>query len=265
MVESFAGEAFVEARKVLHLEIAVAMTRATGPMVIMSSADQDRVDANIKYVAKICGDMLLRGADDRLGRFWADFHMPSATYAMIASQLNALDEAMDDDIKYESFYHYPRGKFLQVVRAQGDWAAAIKALPDIKKDIEAGLDCFALGYELPCVFYLMRVMEIGVQRFGKKLKVSLTAKTATKLTDLTWHQILDRLNPNLKALPQKTPAQKAKHEKFSAIQAYLYAVKDAWRNPTMHPRKEGYSPTECENIISQVRSFMNELASVISS
>jgi hypothetical protein len=64
-------------------------------------------------------------------------------------------------------------------------------------------------------------------------------------------------------MPQRTAEGKAKYEKFVAIQSYLYGVKDAWRNLTMHPRKMGYSDLEALNIINQVRSFMNELASVI--
>ena len=94
---------------------------------------------------------------------------------------------------------------------------------------------------LPCVFYMMRVMEVGVQRLGKKLGVSLTAKTATKLSDLSWHQILDALNPKLKALPQKTVAQKDKYEKYAAIKKAIYMQsKMRGENPTMHPRKLGY-------------------------
>ena len=44
---------------------------------------------------------------------------------------------------------------------------------------------------------------------------------------------------------------------------FLYLVKDAWRNPTMHPRKTGYNDLETLNLPNQLRSFMNELASVI--
>jgi hypothetical protein len=117
---------------------------------------------------------------------------------------------------------------------------------------------------MPCVFHLMRVMEVGVQRFGKKLGVSLTKLSANRLTELTWHQILDALNPKLKALPQATKAGKAKYEKLAAIQSYLYGVKDAWRNPTMHPRKTGYGDLETVNLVGHVRAFMNELASVVS-
>jgi len=262
---NFSLHGFVWGQKLLQQEIGEAMQKAIGDAhLIVIPEDRARIEANIRSLADTCHKMLLPSADNRLGRFWADFNRQNVTYTTVVSLLNALEEAVEDDIRTEYFYHYPRQKFLQMLRVPGDWAPALKAFPLIQKDIEAGLDCFAVGYNLPCVFYLMRIMEIGVQRFGKKLGASLTARTATKLNDLTWHQILDALNPKLRGLPQRTLAQKARHEKYSAIQSYLYAVKDAWRNPTMHPRKMGYTETEAQNIINQCRSFMNELGEVVS-
>jgi hypothetical protein len=175
----------------------------------------------------------------------------------------AILEAFEDDTKFLYLYAYPKAKASRLIQFQSEWAATIKAFPTLKDDIEKAVDLYALGHNMACVFYLMRIAEIGVQRFGRKLRVSLVTQTATRITDRTWHQILDALNPVLKALPQDTPARKAKFEKYSAIQSYLYGVKDAWRNPTMHPRKAGYSDLETLNIINHMRSFMNELASVI--
>jgi hypothetical protein len=177
--------------------------------------------------------------------------------------MQTLLEAFEADTRFLYLYCYPREKVQIFLRAQSDWAPAIAAFPTITGDLQQGTDLYALGYNLGCIFHLMRIAEIGVQGFGKKLHVSLTKRTANRLTDLTWHQILDALNPKLKAMSQKTAPARAKHERYSAIQSYLYAVKDAWRNPTMHPRKTGYNDLETLNIINQLRSFMNELASVV--
>lgn len=140
----------------------------------------------------------------------------------------------------------------------------MKAFPALAGDMETATDLYALGQNLACAFYLMRIMEVGVQRFGKKLGVSPIKRTRDRLADLSWHQILNDLNPKLNALPRMTAKAKEKHEKISAIQSYLFAVKDAWRNPTMHPRKGGYTDPEMVNLLTLVRSSMNELASVVS-
>jgi len=182
----------------------------------------------------------------------------------VARLMLALIEAFEDDTKYLYLYAYPKEKGKRFTRVGNDWCPTISAFPAVKDDITNAVDLYALGHNLACVFHLMRVAEVGVQRFGKKLGVSPTKLSVNKFTDLTWHQILDSLNPKLKALPQTTAAKKAKYEKYSAIQSYLYGVKDAWRNPTMHPRKTGYSDLETLDIINHVRSFMNELATVVS-
>jgi hypothetical protein len=247
-----------------ELSLADANLRATGDAGL-EGRDKDRIRQNFQYLEKKAEEWGLETVVSRLERI-TFLCRPDQIFTRgeAIRQMQTLLEAYEDDTKFRYLYLYPEDKGKLFIRAQGDWADAIRVFPLLKGDIEAGLDCYALGHRLPCIFYMMRVMEVGVQRFGKKLGVSLTAKTATKLADLTWHQILDGLNPKLKAMPQKTAAQKAKYEKYAATQSYLYAVKDAWRNPTMHPRKAGYSETEALNIVNQCRAFMNELAAVVS-
>jgi hypothetical protein len=47
---------------------------------------------------------------------------------------------------------------------------------------------------------------------------------------------------------------------FQEFYARLDAVKDAWRNSTMHVEKQ-YSPEEAEAIFSMTCSFMSKIAS----
>jgi hypothetical protein len=247
-----------------ELSVADANLRATGDAGL-EGREKDRILQNFQFLDKKAKEWGLETVESRLDRIaLLCRHDQIFTRGEAIRQMQTLLEAYEDDTKFRYLYLYPEDKGKLFVRAVADWTDAVKAFPLLRGDIEAALDCYALGHRLPCVFYMMRVMEVGVQRFGKKLGVSLTAKTATKLADLTWHQILDGLNPKLKAMPQKTAAQKAKYEKYAATQSYLYAVKDAWRNPTMHPRKAGYSETEALNIVNQCRAFMNELAAVVS-
>jgi hypothetical protein len=256
---------YMSALRVVHQEIslAIAKLQASGD-ASLNDVDKDRIQQNLRYVLKKADDYGLEGVHHRLERIFA-ISRPTdiLTLSETVRQMEALLEAFEDDTKFLYLYAYSKEKAKLFVRATVDWAGAIKSFPKIKDDIEGATDLYTLGHNLACVFHLMRVMEIGVQEFGKKLHVSLTRKSSTKLTDLTWHQILDALNPELKKLPQNTPKRKEKYEKFSAIQSYLYGVKDAWRNPTMHPRKIGYNDLETLDLINRVRSFMNELASVV--
>ena len=119
-----------------------------------------------------------------------------------------------------------------------------KKFPKLSEDIEASSDkCYACGRYTACVFHLMRVMEVAVQRFGKKLKVAQTQS-------LAWQNILDQINAAIKSLPQKS----ARTKKFASIAGHLYNVKLAWRNEVMHP-KATYTKEEAEALLTQVRSF----------
>lgn len=257
---------YMAALRSIHQEISLAQVNLHGGHdASINGIDKDRIRQNFQYVLKKAQEYGLETVCDRIERiFVATRSNQILTWTETSRQMKALLEAFEDDTKFLYLYAYPKEKAKRFLLLQSDWGATLKAFPDLKDDLERSLDLYALGHNLASVFHLMRVAEVGVQRLGKKLGVSLTKVTATKLTDLTWHQILDAMNPKLKALPQKTPAGKARYEKYSAIQSYLYGVKDAWRNPTMHPRKAGYSDLETLDIINHMRSFMNELASVVS-
>ena len=122
--------------------------------------------------------------------------------------------------------------------------------PSIQYDmVEAG-NCVAMGRGTAGVFHLMRIMEVGVQRFGDKLGVRL-------VEEKNWQNILDETNKAIKALP-KDPAT----VEMSQSAANLYSVKLAWRNEVMHP-KDTYTVEEAENLIGQVKLFMSQLASII--
>jgi hypothetical protein len=232
---------------------------------VLTDDDKKRINQNLEYVLKKADDLDLPTVRNRVERVFTKLRVdPHASAIDIAYEMRIVVESFEDDTKYLYLFAYPREKAKRYIKRQDDWAAALKAFPSISKDIEEAADLYAQGHNLACVFHLMRIMEIGVQRFGKKLGVSLTKLSAKRLSDLTWHQILDALNPKLGAMPQTTRAGRDKHEMYSAIQSYLYSVKDAWRNPTMHPRKDGYTDRETLNILDHVCSFMNELASIVS-
>ncbi len=123
--------------------------------------------------------------------------------------------------------------------------------PSIQFDvIEAG-NCYAAGRATAVVFHLMRIMEVGVQEFGNKLGINLVGEKV-------WQVILDGINPKIKALLPKDQ----RTVELAQAAANLYAVKLAWRNEVMHP-KETYTLEEADNLIRQVRLFMENLATII--
>jgi hypothetical protein len=116
---------------------------------------------------------------------------------------------------------------------------------------EAG-KCIASARETAAVFHLMRIMEVGVQKFGRKLGVGLT-------NEKVWQVILDEINKAIKNKQVKTSKQKARQAIYAECAAHLFNVKLAWRNPVMHP-KASYTAEETEEIFNHAKSFMRHLA-----
>jgi hypothetical protein len=124
-------------------------------------------------------------------------------------------------------------------------------LPSIIEDISEAGKCLGLRRPTAAVFHLMRIMEVGVQKFGEKLGVVDAEK-------LVWQVILDQINKAISKFSPKDDLTK----KYSEISAHLYHVKLAWRNETMHP-KVTYTEEEAEGIFRAARSYMRELVGVL--
>jgi hypothetical protein len=129
---------------------------------------------------------------------------------------------------------------------------AQKKLPSsVKDDMEKAGDCFATENFTACVFHLMRVMETGVQKLGDSLGVPLT-------NEKEWQKIINNIRHEINI---KYPKNHQNRITWDNLLVKLETVKDAWRNPTMHP-KATYEESAAWDIIISVRIFINELANV---
>ena len=183
----------------------------------------------------------------------------------MAARLKDFRSKLERELNERFFLYLNEEEAGQFQSAEPFGPVVASAFPPRKhNDLSEASKCLALGRYTACVFHLMRVMEVAVQAFGKKLGVNLIKIAPRKrVSELTWEQILNEINPKLKALPQNTIKRKRLHEKYSSVQSYLYGVKDAWRNPTMHPRLEGYSELQAKDIMNHVKSFLTEFSPLL--
>jgi len=124
------------------------------------------------------------------------------------------------------------------------------------EDISEAGKCLALQRPTACVFHLMRVMELGVQTLGKKLKVDIDVRSET------WNKIILHVNSKILALPSKTATQKKKKSSIAEAAAHLQSVRLAWRNEVMHP-KQTYTRDEAYALFNATKVFMISLAEVV--
>ena len=135
------------------------------------------------------------------------------------------------------------------------WGKEIQdKLPNLIEDIAEANNCFALERYTACVFHLMRVMERAVQKYANKLGIS-EAITC----DEEWQRILNLARGQLNVLyPKPKGPDRIKHE---SIISNLESIKNAWRNPTMHP-KATYTEEETKAILFAVEIFMKNLVNI---
>lgn len=106
------------------------------------------------------------------------------------------------------------------------------------RDAEEAGKCLAYDRGTACVFHLMRIMECGLRALG----VSLNDSTLDPKTNPTWEKILGRCDREMqKPLGERADEWKQDEGFYSTATANLRAVKDAWRNPTLHVERD-YTP-----------------------
>lgn len=124
--------------------------------------------------------------------------------------------------------------------------------PRIGYDLDEAGKCLALGRSTAVVFHLMRILEAGLRAVHGCLGIGVELVG----NDRNWGNVLARIREEIRRRDSKW----AEKDYFKEIYARLDAVKDAWRNDTMHV--EGvYTEDEAKVLFDNTRAFMQKIAS----
>lgn len=231
----------------------------------IAKENQDvKLSANLRKLANAALDTLRRayilsdlsdamGPLDRLQRTLnPEPQHPEMPAGTIAQEVKHLIAGTRDLLENEFYFHVygPDVQFYLNKKLFGPQVS--KKFELANEDIEEAGKCLALQQSTACVFHLMRVMEIGVQRFGRKLKVTVDVKKES------WHQIMLHIHKVINAMPKETK----KKVDMSAAAGHLDMVRIAWRNEVMHP-KQTYTREEAFDVFYATRVFMISIASLV--
>jgi hypothetical protein len=176
----------------------------------------------------------------------------------VAQRLERLRRNVENQLQGKLFMFIPADKARLYSGELLFGEAVERKFPSAAPDIAEAGKCFAAGRHTACVFHLMRVMERGVQAFAVKLRVP---EKIIRLRD--WGSILGALKRKIDAIAGKTVKTKSKKESYSEAWAFLDRAKDAWRNPTMHPKVTTYSEEEAKEVFDCTKAFMGRLAGIV--
>jgi hypothetical protein len=129
--------------------------------------------------------------------------------------------------------------------------------PKLTADIVDAGWCLGIERSTAAVYHLMRIMEFGIKRIAKRLKIDKRS-----VERKTWGQIFSVINKTIAALPYSTAREKDRRDKYSEAMVHLNNVKDAWRNQTMHSGRR-FTQEEAEAIFASVKTFINYLTTIV--
>jgi len=183
----------------------------------------------------------------------------SASFAAFSQQVQRLIERVKDEMNSRSYFYVEPDKQQSAtgINLFGEQVAI--TFQSAMVDIEEAGKCLAFGRGTACVFRLMRVMETGLAVLGESLDNPALVAT----TNRSWETILKKCDEELrKPLKQRSPEWASDDAFFADATARLRAVKDAWRNPTMHVEAT-YTIEQATDIWNHVGSFMRLLSSKV--
>lgn len=184
-------------------------------------------------------------------------------FQWLADQLITVEKLAEKELDGKDFFYVPRerAKFFPRVDNQHIFGNAVgEAFPSATYDIAESGFCLALARGTACVFHLMRVLEIGLAVLGAKFGVSLAHTNWAPAIGQIESKIREmHKEPDWKALPDC----KEQQEFYAQAASHFGVLKDAWRNYTAHARGK-YTEQEAEEILINVRSFMQKLATRLS-
>jgi hypothetical protein len=253
---NFSLRSFAIAMRLTTQEIFMAMAHPASD--IIATVDKERVTNNLQFIATKCRQLALNSAENRLQRCFGllTSSLPQ-TYDELRREFETLHEAIEDDIKAEYFYHYPRPKVMLLI-LNAEWLPVFDAFPSSRKEVDEGLDCYAPGHPTAAVFHMMRVAELGMRALARERQVTFP-KHPLEWAD--WQNILDLTEKNAKTATgnmSRGPAKDAALAFHNGAIAHLHALKDMYRNSVMHMRRS-YDDLDAQRAIGQVRDFMTGL------
>lgn len=174
----------------------------------------------------------------------------------IEQEASILRERIDDELSRVELFVLDSGKGKYLTDPYLFGVEVANRFPPAADDIEEAGKCFAFDRYTACVFHLMRVTEVGLRALGS----SLNEPSLDPKTNPTWDRILSRCDKELqKPYAERSPEWRTNQQFFADATANLRAVKDAWRNPSLHVERS-YDDEKAREIWNAVRAFMRHLA-----
>jgi hypothetical protein len=204
--------------------------------------------AMLEAIKRDCQYQGLTSVEDQIDLMLARLRSRPVTFEEMSQMRVDLVNRMIHELKRRSFFQLKPDVAAYFETAHPFGEQVFQSFGSTAHDIEEACKCYACERHDATVFHLMRAMESPLRCLAKTVHVKYSPG---------WAGYLNRIDKKLRN--PKTKLRKARKEFLSNTSVLLWAVKDAWRNETMHLEKQ-YSPEQAAEIFRSVRAFMVHLA-----
>ena len=225
----------------------VVASKEIRDLIRLPASQRAHLEAAELQVSLASFDRLIQAADE-----------PELTLGDVAQSSEQLVVILMDELKLCSFWQVPR-QYRHLLKPQLFGAEVAAAFPSAAEDIEEAGNCLAFGRGTACVFHLMRVLERGL----RSLAEALNDPNLNPQRNPSWDSVLKKCEAEQrKPIADRAAGWRSDDKFFSEVHATLRAVKDGWRNPSLHVERN-YSPEQAFELFVATRSFMRRLATKI--
>lgn len=212
--------------------------------------------AHLGELRRQCQEIDLPLTLRRVERFGDSLDQTPLNWVFMAQQFAGIQETLVDELEQRLILCLPSDKSSLYTGHDLFGPDAARNFPSAAREITEAAKCLALNRNTACVFHLMRVMEIALRALGH----SLNEPQLDPKRNPSWETILRRCDQEMqKPLAQRSPEWQQDESFYSTATANLRAVKDAWRNPTMHV-EQTYDDETASEVWNSVRAFMRQIA-----
>jgi hypothetical protein len=270
---NFGLGSFLQGLSFLNHELGLA--QLSDPDQTPNPAQHNNIKNNIEFVMReTCAKLLLEETSHTcviLEDMFRKYSWTPYTYRKLADTLTRLREDIKRGAGPECFYYYPRemAKLASPPAIESNWKSVLASFPSSRREIETGIDCYAMGDAPGCVFHMLRIAELGLRAMARDLGIS-TVRGNKPIEYAMWGEVIGAIRTAIDDLRtakgnKKTMTVENRENReaavafYSAILGDMQALLALYRDRTMHFRDK-YDNGQAFSAMTRVKEMMMVMA-----
>lgn len=219
-------------------------------------AVKPRIEILFQEANKVGAKLACVSAQRLYGRVIED---PCAvTMGELSQALTDIESRFADHLSFVKLFVIPEDRAILFGGAETLLSAQAAPLyTSLWFDCEEAAKSLCLGRSTACVFHTMRMLEIAIAAISKRLAIPDPAKV-----DRSWGNMLKAIKGRIDELhPVKKRVSGCEGSRLEEIYVTLDAVKNPWRNGTMHVESV-YTEEEARHILTCTSHLLDKMAAM---